>query len=543
MGLIAGIASRDGSDISNLLYIMTKKLVYRGNSSFCIFKKGENGWDSIISENPDEILNYKTSFGIVGRYLLLEQEDAPIPYVDCQNSRILLLDGRIFNVSEFKNELTTDHTDNMTSPSVIVHFIEELQSRIFDFSMIFGKLYDLIEGMFAGALILKNHVFLFRDLIGIKPLYLYSGPKYIAFASEQKALWAAGFTTVHSLQPGRVIRVAEKGFTSHFQADFTGSDFIEKSFDFYSEAILRSLQDNLLNLRPINPFYMLLSGGIDSTLLASCLKGLNVHFNSLVVGDEKSKDIQKAQIAADFLEIPLDILKFDTETLEKNLPILIYHSESQEEKKLNIAFPLFYASQHLNSKGIQVIFTGQGADELFAGYERHEVQFAQNPRTLHEGLWADIRNLPEDNLQRDDAASMAHTMELRLPYLIPKFVELCMQIPPSFKVQGSIRKYILRKIGENLHLPESITQEPKHAIQFSSGSYNILRKLAKQYGFDKNFALQHGFLSSTQLFIDSIAYILGFPNIDSKVIKFVEKTSINLPDSVFSHQNLVNQTV
>lgn len=517
-------------------------MIHRGNSSFCFFRKGANGWNSIISDNPEEFLTYSTSFGIIGQYLILDREDAPIPYTDCQNNRIILLDGRIFNVSELKSELNNNHTDNIANSNIIAHFIEEWQSKIFDFSMIFRKLYDLIEGMFAGALILKNYIFLFRDLIGIKPLYLYSGPKYIAFASEQKALWAAGFTTVHSLQPGRVVRAAEKGFTSHFQADLKGNEFIENSFEYYSEAILHSLQENLHELKPGNPFFLLLSGGIDSTLLAACLKRLNIPFNSLVVGDEKSKDIQKAQSAADFLGIPLDILNFDIETLEKILPFLIYYSESQEEKKLNIAFPLFYASQYLKNRGIRVAFTGQGADELFAGYERH-VEFALHLGTLQEALWADIQSLSKNNLQRDDAVSMAHTIELRLPYLLPKFVELSMQVPPSFKVHKFTRKYILRKIAENLNLPQNITQEAKHAIQFSSGSYNNLRKLAKQYGFDKNFALKHGFLSPTQLFIDSIAYILGFPNINSQVIKLVEKTSITLPDSVFSHRNLVNQTV
>ncbi|MDD1777806.1 MAG: asparagine synthase C-terminal domain-containing protein, partial [Candidatus Helarchaeota archaeon] len=279
------------------------------------------------------------------------------------------------------------------------------------------------------------------------------------------------------------------------------------------------------------------------TLLATCLKKLNIPFTSLVAGNEPSKDIQKAQTAADFLEIPLEVLKFDTATFEEILPFLIYHLESQEEKKLNIAFPLFFAAQHLKSKGIQVIFTGEGADELFAGYERHETQFVQNPQTLHEALWTDVRNLAEDSLRRDDAVAMAHSVELRFPYLIPNFVELSMQIPPTFKVQPPIRKYILRKIGETLNLPLSITQEPKRAIQFSSGSYEVLRKLAKTYGFNKDFALKHGFFSSTQLFLDSIAYILGLPNINPKIIEFVEQAHPNLPDSIYKHRNMINQTV
>jgi asparagine synthase (glutamine-hydrolysing) len=543
MGLITGIASRDGSDIADLSHKMVKTLGYRGNSPFCIFSRRESGWDSMISESPEAILTTQTSFGIVGRYHHLNHQDAPVPYADCQNSRVFLLDGRLFNVSELKSGLHNEHKGELTNPNVVAHLIEELQGNIFDFTVLFSKLYDLIEGMFAGALLLKNHVFLFRDLLGIKPLYLYSGPKYVAFASEQKALWALGFNPAQLLPAGRVVRVAEKGFTSIFQADFNTNNVIDRSFTHYSEAILQLLQASLLKLTPRIPFYMMLSGGLDSTLLATCLKKLNVSFGSLVAGNETSKDIQKAQIAADFLEIPLEILKFDVATLEQILPFLIYHLESPEEKKLNIAFPLFYAAQHLKRKKIQVIFTGEGADELFAGYERHEMQFAQNPQTLHEALWNDVRNLAEDSLRRNDAVAMAHSVELRFPYLLPKFVELSMQIPPAFKVQPPVRKYILRKIGENLNLPLKVTQEPKRAIQFSSGSYEVLKKLARSYGFTKDFVLKHGFFSPTQLFLDSIAFILGFPHIDPKVTEFVGKTHLNLPESIYKHQNIFNQTV
>ncbi|MDD1778431.1 MAG: hypothetical protein LUQ65_09720, partial [Candidatus Helarchaeota archaeon] len=284
MGLIAGVASRDGSDISKFLEIMTRKLAYRGNSPFCIFKRGENGWDLVITEHPEEISTVQTSFGIVGRYLLLEKEDTPIPYVDCQLNRFLVLDGRSFNNLEIRHKMDNNHSCNLRSSSIVIHFFEELQDRIFDFTQIFSKVYDSLEGMFAGALLLANHVFLFRDLLGIKPLHLYSGPKYVAFASEQKALWAIGFTPSQPLPPGRVVRVAEKGFTSIFQADFQGTDFIERSIAYYSEAALQLLRTNLSKLTPRNPFYMLLSGGLDSTLLATCLKKLNIPFTSLVAG-------------------------------------------------------------------------------------------------------------------------------------------------------------------------------------------------------------------------------------------------------------------
>ena len=544
MGLIAGIVSRDRSDISDFLYRMAVKLRHRGNSSFCVCKKGGNGWEPVICENSEEILTLQMPFGIVGRHFIIDKNNETIPYTDCLNKRVLLLDGRFFNISELAHELQSNHKGNFVNSSIMLHIIEELGKKFFNFSEIFGKIFDLIEGMFAGTLILKENVFIFRDLIGIKPLYLYSGPKYIAFASEKKALWAAGLTQrIEPLRPGRVVRVAEKGFTSHFQAEFTQKGMATKQLEYYSKMLLQRLKQTLVKLKPGNPFYLLLSGGIDSTLLAILLKKLDLRFNSLVIGTEKSKDIQAAEKAANFLGQPLEILKFDVPTLEETLPLLIYHVESRDEKKLNIAFPLFHASNYLHKKNCSVIFTGQGADELFGGYERHEIQFQEDPDKLQDLLWDDVRNLYLGNLQRDDGASMANTVELRLPYLTRKLIELAMQIPPSLKIQTPIRKYILRHIGKQIGLSEAIVQQPKRAIQFSSGSYDTLKKLAKQFGFSKDFVLKSGFFSPTQLFIDSFAYRLGFPNIDPKVIKFVEQTKIDWPDSILKHENLVNTII
>ncbi|HUY00704.1 MAG TPA: asparagine synthase-related protein, partial [Candidatus Deferrimicrobium sp.] len=369
MGFIAGICSRDGSDIASFLYKMAMKLRHRGNSPFCVCIKKEDGWESVNCEKPEEILTYKIPFGIVGRHLIIDPEKEWIPYSDCQNERLLLMDGRIYNVAHVKQSLGLSHKGILENPSVVLHLFEELQKKVFDFSKIFEKFFNLIEGMFAAALILKEHVFVFRDLIGIKPLYLYLGSKYVAFASEKKALWGAGFKErIKPLRPGRVVRVAEKGFTSHFQMEFTSSNLTMNQLGYYRDRLLQLLENNLIKLKPADSFYLLFSGGIDSTLLAALLQKRNIGFNTLVIGSEKSKDIQSAQRAAELIGMPLETLEFDVSTLEQLFPLLIYHIESRDEKKLNIAFPLFYGSSYLHPKQIKVLYSGQGADELFGGY-------------------------------------------------------------------------------------------------------------------------------------------------------------------------------
>ncbi len=543
MGLITGICSKDQSNVAELLYKMAMKLRHRGNSPFCFFRKRQSGWDTAVCENPEEILQLNTSFGVVGRHLLLNRESETIPYMDCQDEKHLLIDGQIFNAFAMIQELKESHKGNLANPSIILHLWEEMQQRIFDFSQTFEKLYNLLEGMFAAALILKEQVFLFRDLIGLKPLYIYFDSKYVAFASEQKALWGAGFIHPAPLLPGRVVRMTEKGFTSHFQAQYNRKPIEIHPLEYFAERLVQVLKTNLVNLtpEPANAFGLLLSGGIDSTLLAALLKNIERACHSLVIGTPKSKDIQSAQQVAEFLSVPLEVLEFDDTTLEKLFPDLMYHIENLDEKKLNIAFPLFYGASHLRTKGVQIVCTGNGADEIFGGYERHELQFQEEPNKLTELLWEDIKNLSRGNLERDDAAAMAHAVELRLPYLTQQFIEMGMQIPPALKIHPPDRKFILRYVGKQLGLPESIFQKPKQAIQFSSGSYATLRKLARRCGFSKDFALKHGFFSPTQLFIDSLAALLGFPDIDEKTRKFVQQTAIPWPDSFLPYEKVVNK--
>lgn len=546
MGFIAGIASRDGHDVSQLLGQMAKRLSHRGNSEFCFFSKRELSMDYNLCRNIQELLTVKTPFGIVGRYVNLNGVDETIPYANQHQNRFLLLDGRVLNMSEIAADIGyKESEENSINMGFLVDWIERLQQKNLDFTKVFEKFFAIIEGMFAGVFFLGNHIFLFCDVIGIKTLYLYSGPDYIAFASEKKALWSVGFTrNIEALRPGRVVRMAPKGFTSHYQARLKQVGIQAASLESYVERLQASLERDLKKLLHSTTFHLLLSGGIDSTILAGLCEKMDLSYNALVTGSESSKDLQAAQQVADIFNKDLEILKFDRQVLEEIFPALLYHIEDPNEKKLNIAFPLFYGTGYLKENQGHIICTGQGADELFGGYERHELEFIKGgEENLQKCLWDDVNNLYTVNLQRDDLATMAHGVELRLPYLMRQTVELAMQIPPALKIHPPHRKYILRKMGERLGLPKEITLQPKRAIQFSSGSYAILKKLAKYLGFTKDFVLQHGFFSPTQTFIDSAAHLLGFPDIDPKIVKLMTHTQIEWPESFLKYQNIINKTI
>ena len=101
-------------------------------------------------------------------------------------------------------------------------------------------------------------------------------------------------------------------------------------------------------------------------------------------------------------------------------------------------------------------------------------------------LQSDLRQIAGNNLERDDAAAMAHGVEMRVPYLDLAVIGISQRIDTSLKVyfdgKDYIRKYILRILSEK-YLPDEIASAPKKAIQYGTGVQKTLEKLAKSEGY------------------------------------------------------------
>ena len=244
------------------------------------------------------------------------------------------------------------------------------------------------------------------------------------------------------------------------------------------EAIERSVKK-----RQFVPCAIAFSGGLDSSLLAALCRDAKLYS----AGMAGSHDIGQTKKAAQFLGLSdnLHLHELTMDELETAIPAVIRAIESSDPMKVSIALPLFFASKDARHDGIRVMLSGQGADELFAGYKRYE---SMNSLELGIALKKDLENIAENNLERDDAVTMANSVELRVPYLDTNVVEIALRIAPELKIHNGIRKYILRLAAGKI-LPDELVWKEKKAAQYSSGIYSAMEKIARKKGYRGERAL------------------------------------------------------
>lgn len=417
--------------------------------------------ESIKHRGPDSCGTYSFGDITLGNVLLkITGDRTPQPL---HNGGALTYNGEIYNFHEIAEKL------RLKTDSDSEALFESIESIGVEAAI--GEL----DGDYAFAYVKDGGILLARDTAGVKPLYYGGAGNMFAFSSEKKSLLSIGISEISALKPGYMLsyrsgRLTEKKVTGFI----TGERIDDESTA--SEALFNSIE-RAVKKRCYSPCGIAFSGGLDSSLLAA----LNHEAELYSVGMEGSHDVQQTKKAADLLgsDNKLHLHELTMEEVESALPDVIRAVESSDPLKVSIALPLFFASKDARNDGIRVMLSGQGADELFAGYKRYE---SMKPGELESALRSDLDNIAANNLERDDAVTMANAVELRVPYLDKEVVELALRIAPQLKICNGVRKYILRLAAAKL-LPEELAWKEKKAAQYSSGVYSALEKLAKKNGY------------------------------------------------------------
>ena len=133
---------------------------------------------------------------------------------------------------------------------------------------------------------------------------------------------------------------------------------------------------------------------------------------------------------------------------------------------------------------INIILSGLGSEEIFAGYERHtnySKDFSQE--TIQKNLWQGLKEMETRDLSRDLAIAKFFNINLLAPFLSKDLVKYAMQIHPSLKINKSDKKIILRETALELGLPKEFAFRKKKAAQYGSKFDRALLRLSNKKGF------------------------------------------------------------
>jgi len=227
-----------------------------------------------------------------------------------------------------------------------------------------------------------------------------------------------------------------------------------------------------------------LSGGLDSSIVTALAREETEHLHSFAVGVEGSPDLEAARQMSRYLDTVHHEYVYSTEDMVEALPNVLYHLESFDPALVRSAIPNYFLAK-LASEHVKVILTGEGADEVFAGYEylgRYETSDELQDEMIY------ITNaLHNTNLQRADRMSMAFGLEARVPFLDVESVSLAMGIPADWKLhEGRVPKHLLRQSFVE-DLPEEIVNRPKAKFSKGAGSSELIAQQAIENISDNDF--------------------------------------------------------
>ncbi|XP_055326649.1 probable asparagine synthetase [glutamine-hydrolyzing] [Sitodiplosis mosellana] len=409
--------------------------------------------------------------------LLPETGDQPLKSQD--GSIILAANGEIYNYLELSAEIAKQmgKYEPRSDCDVIIAMYEQFGS----------ELVQHITGMFSFALYDKNakRLLVSRDPIGIIPLYKgVDDMGNLWFSSEMKCL-ADICDTVEDFEPGTLLTV-EKGTVT--QTKYYQPTWISEIPT--SKADLTLLQQKLVSavrshLQSDAPFGSLLSGGVDSSLIASIATQIlrerdpNYRLKTYSVGLENAPDFKYSRIVADYINSDHREIIFKIEDGIDCIRETIYHTESYDITTVRCSIPMILMARFIKSEGLKMILSGEGADEIFGGYLYFHQ--APNAQEFHHELVNRVLSLHKFDCLRANKATMSYGLELRVPFLDTGFLDHAMNIRPEDKMGGvknqfaqengrrvaRIEKHILRAAFANDFLPDQVLWRQKE--QFSDG--------------------------------------------------------------------------
>jgi asparagine synthase (glutamine-hydrolysing) len=335
---------------------------------------------------------------------------------------------------------------------------------------------------FALAAVSSGGLLLARDALGVRPLYYGNIDGSLAFASEVKALLTVT-EDVNEFPPGTWY-TPQDGF-KRFARVRTG----KLPYDDVDRTVveLRRKLENAITRRIVaDEMGTWLSGGVDSSVIATLARRHVKVLHSFVSGVEGAPDIAYGNQMAEFLGTKHHVLTLTLDDLLSALPEVIYHLESFDALLVRSSVASYLTSKMVGDY-VGGVLSGEGGDELFAGYDYIKRIAAEK---IPEELIDIVMRLHNTALQRVDRCANAHGVVPFVPFADKDVVEYALSIPAKYKIYRQagvvIEKWILRKAVEGM-LPDSVLWRAKAKFWQGAGVKELLASHAMSLISDRDF--------------------------------------------------------
>jgi len=395
------------------------------------------------------------------------------PLLNEGGTHALAVNGEIYNHRELRAGLRDPYPFRTESDCEVI--LALYRERGPDFL-------DELNGIFAFVLYdAERHRYLVaRDHLGIVPLYTgrdEEGNLYVA--SEMKALVPV-CRSVQEFPPGHVLDSEVGEPRRWYRRDWREYDAVRGGAadpaalrEALEESVRRQLMTDV-------PYGVLLSGGLDSSIIAAAAKRFAdrrveeegrspawwPRLHSFAIGLEGAPDLRAAREAAGHIGTVHHEFHFTVQEGLDALSDVIHHLETYDVTTVRAATPMYLMARRIRAMGIKMVLSGEGSDEIFGGY----LYFHRAPdaRSFHEETVRKLDRLHLYDCLRANKAMAAWGVEARVPFLDREFLDVAMRVDPAAKMAGPGRmeKHLLREAFADA-LPASVAWRQKE--QFSDG--------------------------------------------------------------------------
>lgn len=364
----------------------------------------------------------------------------------------------------------------------IFHSESDTEYLFYGFESYGSEIFAKLDGVFGVAFVNDNGLYLARDFIGEIPLYYYHNKEKFFFASELKAFAGLSSQYIKLLLPGHFL---------HFKKDHTIT--ITQYYNLPNQEITDNKETIIANFKPLLisavkkripkevPYCVLLSGGIDSTIIAYLLQQENSKIEAftihLDIGADKKKlsnDLYFARMAAKAINIKLNEVIMTEQNVLDSLEETVKVIEDKSWTQVSSGLPHLLMGKFIqNNSNFKVIFSGSGSDEIFASYPSQKRWQWQDDQ-YDKGRRGLVSNIHKTNTIRENKCLMASSKEIRSPFLDRDFIEYALNIPIKYRFDNKRMKPMLRYAFQD-QLPKELVWREKVCEGLGVGIEEIIK--------------------------------------------------------------------